>query len=119
MSELSTSGSFSNNSEQSRSKSELSSVYNPTGAPVLAGGRGFQFSDAMEPVVYLVAHFKERIRPLLPSSRLHSAGPSVWISSGRIAPVPFEVGPNAQEVPIWEVDQPRYSGQIPPPVPSS
>jgi hypothetical protein len=39
---------------------------------------------------------------LVPRSRLQSADPSVWISSGRIAPGPFEVGLNAQEVLIWE-----------------
>ena len=31
-------------------------------------------------------------------SRLQSADPSVWISSGRIAPGPFEVAPKAREV---------------------
>jgi hypothetical protein len=54
-------------------------------------------------VAYAETGRKRRYRTLLPISRLQSADPSVWISSGRIAPGPFEVGPNAQEVAFWEV----------------
>src|ERR1035437_8905844 len=66
-----------------------------------------------------VARVRERAAGLVQGSRFQSADPSVWISSGRIARGPFELGPNAQEVTIWEVDQPSHSGQIPPSVPSS
>src|ERR1035437_10813170 len=49
---------------------------------------------------------------LLPTSRLQSADPSVWISSGLITRGPFEVDPHAQEVLIWETSGvPRLSSR--------